>query len=455
MNKTKQETKNLNDNISIYDKFKLIETANKSSILQGPKKDNIFYPAATNQQQQIDCSNLVNKLADSHAASIFNSLNTKLNNSTSSLSNKVNNNNNFSAIAFSKPIAQSLNFNTLLKNEIENIAPKRNNQNQSISISNRLIELPSGSSKSSTFNLSQSLSDNSTVSNRSINFYNQMNRSVKTGLNEYEKKNYRASLKTFYDLNLKSAQTNTLVNSHNYKNITKSKDDSKARANTVKLFSTNEFKTNLPPINKYRLFNNFDKKLGVNRTAVEVGRGPLIVSGEKSNKSKTSSSTPNTVSRISNNRPLVTSLNRNKRAQSSAGRIAKKSIDTTTSRLEINNSNDSNSDELKFQIDKICKISFNSKSKNGQNWSDNDSIYFNDDYFFNNKHTKNIILKNSNINKCEENYILFDSDNKSEFNYASLDEDETNDLYNDNNIGYLTLLNSFHPCLFLKSSNSF
>jgi len=494
-------------NQALFDKLNQInqsESSKKHSLksnsgLTGPKKEVVFY---ANAQQQIDYGNLVNvsnKLADSHAASILmNSLNAKLNtSSSSSLSSKfMNNNNNLNAIAFSKPIAQSLNFNALLKSDSENKKSTLTNDDQSkVSISNRLIELPSGSNKSSTFNLSQSLTDNSAIipttqnklkeANKSTTVVtNQMNRSAKSVLNDYDKRNYRASLKNFYDLNLKSAQSTViLANNHRGSSVITataatsrnqaSKDIKNSRAITVKLFAANQFKMNLPPINKYKLFNNLDKKISSSRGAMDANGGSMIVAGENNsfNKQGFNSNTPNLTSRLSNNRPMIAttanntknnhksnyisnnndnnSNNRHEKRTMSGCFVKKNLVDNlNSSRTESHDApfDQSTNDELRFQIDKLCKISFNSKSKNGQNWSDNDSLFFSDEYFFNNPTTKSIMLKNSssaNNNKFEENYILIDSDNRSEFNYASLDEDETNDLYNDNNIGYITILKKF------------
>jgi hypothetical protein len=201
---------------------------------------------------------------------------------------------------------------------------------------------------------------------------------------------------------------------------------------------------------------------------MDANEGPMIVAGENNSLTKQgfNRNTANFASRLSNKRPMVAvtanNLNSNhhkssynsdysshmhrqeKRAMSGCVVAKKKVVENenlASSRTESHDAPlDQSNDELRFQIDKLCKISFNSKSKNGQNWSDNDSLFFSDDYFFNNPAAKSILLKNScstSNNKFEENYILVDSDNRSEFNYASLDEDEANDLYNDNNIGYI------------------
>jgi len=466
MSKTKPETKsshqqaidlfnshnftNTTINQNLFDKINQIENNNSSSSLARKqatnKKDIILY--------QNDYTNLItNKLADSHAVSILNNLNSKLNSSTSSLSNKNNNNNiNYSAVAFSKPIAQSLNLNNIDQQIL-----------QKTPVNNRLIELSNG--KTNTFNLTQSLTENNlnTINNTktsqkdkstsAIYSNQQLNRSIKTVLNnENEKKDYRNSIKKFYDLNLKSAQNNQQQQQQIQKTVLNEpmSELKSTRAITVKLFATNQFKMNLPPINKYKLFNNFDKKIGANRVGVVVG-GPIFVAGENATGSKClikPSTTPNSVSRTLINRSVTNRtghIHREKRTVSSSGRLIKKSpqIATDTSRVELMNNNNNNStnfdnystnDELRFQIDKLCKISFNSQSKNGQNWSDNDSIYLsNDDYFFNNANAKSIILKNSSIinskNKFDDNYILHESDNRSEksdFNYASLDEEDEN-----------------------------
>jgi hypothetical protein len=218
---------------------------------------------------------------------------------------------------------------------------------QKTPVNNRLIELSNG--KTNTFKLSQSLNDTPNKTNttnttnnttnviikakkdKTSNIYNnQLNRSIKTSLNEQEKKNYRTSIKNYLN-ELKSTNQQHSQKIMQNEPISETKS---TRAITVKLFASNQFKMNLPPINKYKLFNNFDKKIGANRVGVVVGGPIFVAAGENPSNTKRlikPSTTPNSVSRILVNRSMANNSTisggggyREKRTVSSSGRLVLK-----------------------------------------------------------------------------------------------------------------------------------